>query len=110
MNNNRSVLTSTGDTVDLPELAVRLKNTSVSVIKEMTYLGALEQNKGKDIVSLGVGLPFYPAPDFIHQHAIKAIKNKKDIDKYTLLTGLPKLRTLAAAISQKLLGIETSSD
>ena len=110
MNNNRSVLTSTGDTVDLPELAVRLKNTSVSVIKEMTYLGALEQNKGKDIVSLGVGLPFYPAPDFIHQHAIKAIKNKKDIDKYTLLTGLPELRTITAALSQKLLGIETSSD
>src|SRR3990167_9686062 len=101
MNNNRSVLTSTGDTVDLPELAVRLKNTSVSVIKEMMYLGALEQKKGKDIVSLGVGLPFYPAPEFIHQHAIKVLKEKKDIDKYTLLTGLPALREIVAKIESR---------
>lgn len=107
---NHSVLTSTGDSVDLPELAQRLKNTSVSVIKEMMYLGALEQKKGKDIVSLGVGLPFYPAPDFIHEHAIKVLKSKNNIDKYTLLTGLPALRTIAAEISQKSLELTTSSD
>src|SRR3990167_4976025 len=110
MNNNRSVLTSAGDTVDLPELAVRLKNSSVSVIKEMTYVGALEQNKGKDIVSLGVGLPFYPAPDFIHQHAIKVLKEKKDIDKYTLLTGLPRLREIIAKIATREMGFSVTSD
>lgn len=107
---SHSVLTSTGDSIDLPELASRLKKTSVSVIKEMMYLGALEQKKGKDIISLGVGLPFYPAPEFIHQHAVKVLKDKKDIDKYTLLTGLPELRTITAEISQNLLGIETSPD
>lgn len=107
---SHSVLATTGDSVDMPELAERLKNTSVSVIKEMMYLGALEQNKGKDVTSLGVGLPFYPAPDFIHQHAINVLKNKKDIDKYTLLTGLPELRKIVATLSQNLLGIETSPD
>lgn len=100
---NHSVLSSTGDSRDLPELAHRLRRTSVSVIKEMMYLGALEKNKGRSIVSLGVGLPFYPAPKFIHRHVIKALRDKKDIDKYTLLIGLPQLRTIIALQSEKLL-------
>lgn len=94
----------------LPELADRLKHTSVSVIKEMMYLGAQEKAKGRDVVSLGVGLPFYPAPKFIHDHAIKVLKEKPDIDKYTLLTGLPTLRKLVAEISAKELNMPVSAD
>ena len=41
-NVSRSVLASTGDTKSLSELSDRLQNTSVSVIKEMMYLGAQE--------------------------------------------------------------------
>lgn len=107
---NRSVLASTGDTKFLPELAERLKNTNVSVIKEMMYLGAQEQQKGKSVVSLGVGLPFYPAPKHIHEHVKKVLDEKKDVDKYTLLTGLPELRNLIAKIASNDLGIQTTTE
>ncbi len=107
---NRSVLATTGDSKTLPELAERLQNTNVSVIKEMMYLGAIETNKGNSIVSLGVGLPFYPAPKHIHDHVKKVLDEKPDIDKYTLLTGLPALRKIVAEKSAKQLGFEVSSD
>ncbi|MCL4339307.1 aminotransferase class I/II-fold pyridoxal phosphate-dependent enzyme [Patescibacteria group bacterium] len=100
---SHSVLATTGDNKVLPELADRLRNTSVSVIKEMMYLGAQEKAKGKNIVSLGVGLPFYPAPENIHEAAIKALHTKPDIDKYTLLTGLPELRGVVAQKSEEML-------
>lgn len=106
----RSVLASTGDTKPLSELADRLQNTSVSVIKEMMYLGAQEKARGKNIVSLGVGIPYYPAPKYIHKYIIHALKTKPDIDKYTLLTGLPALRKIVAEISGKQLGFPVTSD
>ena len=114
MNNNnlqnRSVLASSGITRDLPEVATRLKMSQVSVIKEMMYLGAKEKEKGKDIFSLGVGLPFYSAPDFVHKHVKNIIDAKADIDKYTLLTGLPELRKLLGLKSAKDLGFEVTAD
>src|SRR3989344_9115580 len=112
MNNSakRSVLASTGVSKELPEISDRLKMSQVSVIKEMMYLGAKEKEKGRDIVSLGVGLPFYPAPKFIHEKAIEALRHKKDIDKYTLLTGLPMLRQIVANLSAKMLGFPVSPE
>src|SRR3989338_7223867 len=107
---SHSVLSSTGQTVEVEGIAKRLKHTSVSVIKEMMYLGAQEVAKRKDIVSLGVCLPFYPAPDFIHQNAIKILKEKKDIDKYTLLPGLPKLRAIIAKIAPREMGFTVTMD
>ena len=107
---NRSVFASTGDTKFLPELAQRLQNTNVSVIKEMMYLGAREAALGKSIVSLGVGLPFYPAPKHIHDHVKKILDEKPDIDKYTLLTGLPALRKIVADKSSQQLGFEVTSE
>src|SRR3989338_1830352 len=107
---NRSVFASQGLNKKLPEVADRLLTASVSVIKEMMYLGAREQAKGKDIVSLGVGLPFYPAPEFIHQHVIKQLKQKADIDKYTLLIGLPQWRAIVAELSAKELNLPVSSE
>jgi len=112
MNNSakRSVLASTGVSKELPEISDRLKMSQVSVIKEMMYLGAKEKEKGRDIVSLGVGLPFYAAPEFIHEHAIKKIREKADIDKYTLLIGLPELRTIIADKARKDLEFPVSVD
>lgn len=107
---NRSVLASTGDTKFLPELASRLQHSNVSVIKEMMYLGAQETAKGKDVVSLGVGLPFYRAPQHIHAHAINALNTKPDIDKYTLLIGLPTLRKVIANISTEEMGFPVSEE
>ena len=110
LKNSRSVLASTGDNKILPEVAERLRNSSVSVIKEMMYLGALETARGKDVVSLGVGLPFYPAPEHIHKHVISKLNTKPDIDKYTLLTGLPELRQIVADLSTNLLGFRVKSE
>ncbi|MBI4067577.1 aminotransferase class I/II-fold pyridoxal phosphate-dependent enzyme [Candidatus Gottesmanbacteria bacterium] len=107
---NRSVLSSTGDTKVLPELSERIKNTNVSVIKEMMYLAAQESAKGKDIVSLGVGLPFYPAPKPIHDHIKKVLDTKKTIDKYTPFPGLPELRKLFAEKATESLGFPVSPD
>lgn len=109
-NISRSVLTSTGDNTYLPELSQRILNTNVSVIKEMMYLGAREKAKGKDIVSISVGIPYYPAPKHIHEHVIKQLNTKTDIDKYTLLTGLPALRKIVADVSSKNLGFPVSSE
>ncbi|OGG27128.1 hypothetical protein A2960_02120 [Candidatus Gottesmanbacteria bacterium RIFCSPLOWO2_01_FULL_39_12b] len=94
----------------MSEVADRVRNSSVSVIKEMMYLGAQEATRGKDIVSLGVGLPFYPAPKHVHTHVINKLQTKSDIDKYTLLTGLPELRNIVADISTNQLGFKVSSD
>lgn len=107
---NRSVLASIGNSKNLPELAKRLHNTNISVIKEMMYLGAQEIAKGKDIVSLGVGLPFYPAPKFIHEHVINKLNTKADIDKYTLLIGLTTLRNIIAEKATKELDMQISAD
>lgn len=107
---NRSVLATTGDNKFLPEVAERLVGTSVSVIKEMMYLGAQEQARGKDVVSLGVGLPFYPAPKHVHDHVVDVLKNKPDIDKYTLLIGLPSLRKIIADQLSKSLDFKVTLD
>ena len=34
------------------------RNSNVSAIKEMMYLTGLEIKKGKDVISLSVGIPF----------------------------------------------------
>lgn len=107
---NRSVLSSTGETKYLAEISKRLSQTNVSVIKEMMYLGHQEERKGKHIVSLGVGIPFYPAPKHVHEYVINALKQKPTIDKYTLLTGLPELRELVAHTSSKDLGFSVSPE
>lgn len=110
MNNTRSVLASTGDSKDLPEISERVRNTSVSVIKEMMYLGAQEAQKGKSVVSLGVGIPFYPASENIHEYSKQQIDQNPDIDKYTLLIGLPKLRQVISDQSTQKLGFPVSQD
>lgn len=107
---NRSVLASSGITREMPEVADRLHGSQVSVIKEMQLMGAREKEKGKDVISLGVGLPFYPAPEFVHEKAIEAIRQKPDIDKYTLLIGLPQLRDLIAQKSSADLSIPVTID
>lgn len=106
----RSVLSTTGHQKDLPELSTRLRHSSISVIKEMMYLAAAEQKKGKDVVSLGVGIPYYNAPAHIHDHVKAQLDAKPDIDKYTFFTGIPQLRELLARESSRTLGWEVSAD
>lgn len=106
----RSVLSSTGHSKNLPELSARMRHSSVSAIKEMMYLAQDEQKKGRDIVSLGVGIPYYPAPVHIHDHVKNTLDTKPDIDKYTFFTGILKLRELFAEESSNIVGWDVSAD
>lgn len=76
----------------------------------MMYLGAQEMAKGKDVISLGVGTPYYPASTHAHDHIRYVMAHKEDIDKYTFFTGIPKLREIIAEQSAKKLGLPVSSD
>ena len=87
-----------------------IRNSSISAIKQMMYLAAAEMKKGVDIVSLSVGIPFYKMPHYIREHVQKVLFEKPDIDKYTLLTGLPKLREYIAQKITKELGLPTTED
>lgn len=72
------------------------------------YLAGEEREKGKHIISLGVGIPYYPAPSHIHEHVKTQLDQKKDIDKYTFFTGIPALRKLFARESSDMLGWDVS--
>jgi len=80
------------------------------MIKEMMYLAEIEKNKGKNIISLGVGVPHYKMPKYIRESVVKAVTSKNDIDKYTFFAGMPKLRRLIANKAAEEIGITTSED
>lgn len=87
-----------------------VKNSNVSAIKEMMYLAGQEIKKGKDIVSLSVGIPFYKMPENIRKQVSRALNEKSDIDKYTFLTGKPELRQAIVKDIKNRLDIEVSED
>ncbi|MCX7956034.1 MAG: pyridoxal phosphate-dependent aminotransferase [Patescibacteria group bacterium] len=87
-----------------------VKKSEISAIKEIAYLAEKEKQKGKNIVSLSVGVPFYKMPKYIKDHVIKTINEKEDIDKYTFFPGiLPLRKKIAEKISFEL-KIPTSPD
>lgn len=86
------------------------RNSNVSVIKEMMYLTGLEIKKGKDVISLSVGIPFYKMPEQIRKHVSKALNEKVNIDKYTFLTGMPELRQAIVKDIKNKLKIEATEE
>lgn len=86
------------------------KNANVSAIKEIMYLTGKEIEKGRDIVSLSVGIPFYKMPKKIREHAVEKLTEKPNIDKYTFLTGMPELRKAIVEDIKKNLNIDTTTD
>lgn len=91
-------------------ISKRVKNTNVSIIKQMMYLAYEEMRKGRNIVSLSVGIPFYKMPQYLKLRVIEKLKDKPDIDKYTFFAGLDHLRELIAFKIEKDLKIKTSRD
>lgn len=91
-------------------ISKRVKNTNVSIIKQMMYLAYEEMRKGRSIVSLSVGIPFYKMPQYLKLRVIEKLKDKPDIDKYTFFAGLDHLRELIAFKIEKDLKIKTSRD
>lgn len=66
-------------------VSVKTKLFGESVIREMTRL-----SREYNAVNLAQGFPDFPAPEFIKESAIEAIK--KDINQYSYTWGSPRLR------------------
>lgn len=77
----------------------RVEGFTESVIREMTRL-AMEH----DAVNLAQGFPDFPAPDFIKDAAIQAIRD--DINQYAVTWGDPLLRKAIAAKYQRWYGMD----
>ncbi|GAB4218758.1 MAG: aspartate aminotransferase [Candidatus Microgenomates bacterium] len=92
------------------EINKNLKKAKLSAIKQIAYLAEEERKKGKNIVSLAVGIPFYPMPKYIKDEVVKKLFQKKDIDKYTYFSGITPLREKIAQIINNQLNIPTSPD
>ncbi|MDQ3098128.1 MAG: pyridoxal phosphate-dependent aminotransferase [bacterium] len=91
-------------------LSHRIENIHSSIIKEFVYLAEAEKSKGKDIISLGIGIPFYRMPQIIREEVIRVLQDKPDIDKYTPFPGLSKLRSVIAEESEKQLNLSTTME
>ena len=79
----------------------RVEQFTESVIREMTRL-AMEH----DAINLAQGFPDFPAPDFIKEAAIQAIRD--DINQYAVTWGDPLLRTAIAGKYGRWYGMEVS--
>ncbi|MGH9466588.1 MAG: pyridoxal phosphate-dependent aminotransferase [Terriglobales bacterium] len=77
----------------------RVEGFTESVIREMTRL-AMEH----DAVNLAQGFPDFPAPEFIKEAAIRAIRD--DINQYAVTWGDPLLRAAVAAKYRRWYGMD----
>ena len=91
-------------------LSKNVAQTNVSIIKEMMYLAQNEIKKGKNIISLSVGIPYYPMPKYIKEEVAKRLIKKPDVDKYTFFVGLPELRQIIAKKITNELGVKTDEE
>lgn len=91
-------------------ISSRITQIQVSSIKEMMILAEQERRKGADIISLGVGIPHYKMPAYIRKAITEILNTKPDIDKYTLFTGIPKLKQLIAVQAEKKVGIAATEE
>lgn len=88
---------------ELHRLATRTSVFGESVIREMTRLAMVH-----NAMNLAQGYPDFPAPDFIKQAAIDAIK--ADINQYAITWGSLRLRTAIAAKTRRLYGLDLDPD
>ncbi len=82
-------------------ISARVERFTESVIREMTRL-AMEY----DAVNLAQGFPDFPAPDFIKDAAVSAIRD--DINQYAVTWGDPELRAAIAGKYQRWYGLDVS--
>jgi len=80
-------------------VAARTAVFTESVIREMTRLAHVH-----GAINLAQGYPDFPAPDFIKQAAIDAIK--ADVNQYAITWGSPRLRQAIAAKTKRFYGLD----
>ncbi len=84
-------------------ISTRVERFTESVIREMTRL-AMEH----DAINLAQGFPDFPAPDFIKEAAIQAIRD--DVNQYSVTWGDPELRHAIASKYQRIYGLDVDAD
>ena len=92
MSSNRSVLTASGKIYRSHGISRRVRQISISAIKEMPLLAS----KLDGCVSLGQGIPSFATPLHIREAVAKALRDDADCGKYTLGPGIPRLREAIA--------------
>src|SRR6516225_9011957 len=81
--------------------ARRTAGFGTSIFTEMSALAVAH-----DAVNLGQGFPDFPAPAFIKEAAMRAIR--EDRNQYAPAPGLPRLRKAVAARWERLHGVPVS--
>lgn len=84
-------------------ISARVERFTESVIREMTRL-AMEH----EAINLAQGFPDFPAPEFIKEAAIAAIR--ADVNQYSVTWGDPLLRQAIAAKYRRWYGLEIEAD
>jgi len=85
-----------------PVISQRVNRISISATKEMPLLAA----KVGGCVSLGQGIPSFPTPPHIVEAVCSAITDQTDSGKYSLQTGMPRLRQAISRHLKNEKGIE----
>jgi len=88
----RSALVASGKVYQTHGISQRVKQISISAIKEMPILA----NKVGGCVSLGQGIPSFPTPPHIVEAVCGVMREDLHSGKYTLGPGLPQLRSAVA--------------
>ena len=93
---NKSILEHVGAKIRTQGMSKRVKNISVSAIKEMMMVAAQYENA----LSFAWGVPSFKADNYIHQNICQAIMDSDTIDKYAPMPGIPELKQALAETSQ----------
>ncbi|MDO8424825.1 MAG: pyridoxal phosphate-dependent aminotransferase [bacterium] len=72
----------------MKNFAKRARGIKVSTIREMSALAS----KVPGVVSLGQGIPSFDLPRVVQKKLAEALKSKKDINKYSLDSGMTELK------------------
>jgi len=88
----RSALVAAGKVYDIRGVSQRVKQISISAIKEMPLIAS----KIGGCVSLGQGIPSFPTPPHIVDAVCRVLREDRDAGKYTLGPGMPTLRSAVA--------------
>lgn len=106
-NSQRSALQMSGFSMRERGIADRVKQTTVSAIKEMVMLGQAYT----DAISLAQGTPSFLTPGHIRERIKKELDDNPKIGKYcTPFTGLPELKQAVARTLQKKRGITADAE
>lgn len=102
----RSVYRMVGRKEDTTGISKRVKQISVSAIKQMPVLAS----KVEGCISLGQGIPSFATPSFIIEGVIEALRREDWIGKYSLQPWLPALKQAVARRLGETKGIDVDPE